>query len=74
MVTKVSMRTNEQVVSMGIDLQQALTKAAVHVGGAGGGHKIAAGAFIPSGREQEFMDHVNLQLAAQYAKKGTGHC
>jgi len=74
MVTKVSMRTNEQVVSGGIDLQQALTKAAANVGGAGGGHKIAAGAFIPSGREQEFMDHVNLQLAAQYAKKGTGHC
>ena len=74
MITKVSMRTNEQVVSRGIDLQQALTDAAAQVGGAGGGHKIAAGAFIPSGREKEFIEYVNLQLAAQYAQKSTGHC
>lgn len=74
MITKVSMRTNEQVVSRGVDLQQALTDAAALVGGAGGGHKIAAGAFIPSGREKEFMDYVNLQLAKQYAQKDTDHC
>jgi RecJ-like exonuclease len=32
------------------------------VGGWGGGHKYAAGAFIPKGKEKEFIDAVNNLL------------
>jgi single-stranded-DNA-specific exonuclease len=64
-LVKVSMRTNERMVSAGIDLQQALLLAAEEYGGAGGGHKIAAGAFIPKTAEKEFAFRVNEILADQ---------
>lgn len=64
-LVKVSMRTNERMVSAGIDLQQALLLAATESGGAGGGHKIAAGAFIPKTAEKEFAFRVNEILAEQ---------
>jgi len=69
-ITKVSMRTVERVVNRGVDLQQALVTAAEHVGGAGGGHPIAAGAFIPRSAEEEFIDHVEQALAEQMAGAG----
>jgi single-stranded-DNA-specific exonuclease len=66
-VTKVSMRTNEWALGRGVDLQKALTEAATGVGGAGGGHRIAAGAFIPHDTEEEFVDGVNRILKRQFA-------
>ncbi len=54
-LTKVSMRTTERVVERGIDLQQALNDASAEYGGGGGGHKIAAGAYIPKTAEEEFV-------------------
>ena len=72
-LTKASMRTTDRVVRRGIDLQQAMLDAAVLCGGAGGGHRIAAGAFIPRSREQEFIIHVNRRLGEQYAQAGTGN-
>jgi single-stranded-DNA-specific exonuclease len=72
--TKVSMRTTERVIAQGIDLQQALTMASAEVGGAGGGHKIAAGAFIPRESEEVFINRVNELLAGQSAQPGQGHC
>lgn len=45
-----------------VDLAQVLAKAASMVGGWGGGHKYAAGAFIPKGKEKEFIDAVNNLL------------
>ncbi len=72
-LTKVSMRTTERVVGRGIDLQQAITEASASLGGAGGGHRIAAGAFIPRESEQEFVRRVNELLAGQYAGPGAGH-
>jgi single-stranded-DNA-specific exonuclease len=66
-LTKVSMRTNEQVVEKGIDLQQALSDASAEYGGGGGGHKIAAGAYIPRTAEQEFVNRVNRILGEQFA-------
>ncbi len=72
-LTKVSMRTNERVVERGIDLQQALSDASAEYGGGGGGHKIAAGAYIPKSAEQEFVDRVNRILGEQFAAAGTDH-
>jgi single-stranded-DNA-specific exonuclease len=72
-LTKVSMRTNERVVERGIDLQQALANASAEYGGGGGGHKIAAGAYIPKIQEQEFVHRVNRILGEQFAAAGTGH-
>jgi RecJ-like exonuclease len=69
-LTKVSMRTNEWVLSRGVDLQQALVEASASVGGAGGGHRIAAGAFIPRETEEEFVDGVNRVLKRQFAAAG----
>ena len=66
-VTKVSMRTNEWALARGVDLQKALVEAAAGVGGAGGGHRIAAGAFIPRDTEEEFVDSVNRILTRQFA-------
>jgi RecJ-like exonuclease len=66
-LTKVSMRTNERVVEKGVDLQQALSDASAEYGGGGGGHKIAAGAYIPKTAEKEFLDRVNRILGEQFA-------
>ncbi|OPX65535.1 MULTISPECIES: DHH family phosphoesterase [unclassified Methanoregula] len=72
-LTKVSMRTNERVVEKGIDLQQALASASAEYGGGGGGHKIAAGAYIPKTAEQEFVERVNRILGEQFAAACPGH-
>jgi RecJ-like exonuclease len=72
-LTKVSMRTNERVVERGIDLQQALSNASAEYGGGGGGHKIAAGAYIPKTAEEEFVQRVNRILGEQFAAAGTDH-
>jgi RecJ-like exonuclease len=72
-LTKVSMRTNERGVERGIDLQRALSTASAKYGGGGGGHKIAAGAYIPKLAEQEFVKHVNSILGEQFAAAGSDH-
>jgi len=72
-LTKVSMRTNERVVDRGIDLQQALNDASTEYGGGGGGHKIAAGAYIPKTAEEEFVNRVNRILGEQFAAAGPDH-
>ena len=72
-LTKCSMRTNERVVAQGIDLQQALNEASTEYGGGGGGHKIAAGAYIPKTAEQEFVNRVNRILGEQFATAGSGN-
>jgi RecJ-like exonuclease len=72
-LTKVSMRTTERVVEKGIDLQRALSDASAEYGGGGGGHKIAAGAYIPKTAEQEFVVRVNRILGEQFAKAGPDH-
>ena len=56
---KISMRTNERMVQEGVDLQAALLSASEALGGSGGGHKIAAGAYIPRTKESEFPIRVN---------------
>jgi RecJ-like exonuclease len=72
-LTKVSMRTNERVVEKGVDLQQALNDASTEYGGGGGGHRIAAGAYIPKTAEEEFVNRVNKILGEQFAAAGPDH-
>jgi RecJ-like exonuclease len=65
--TKVSARANRDLVKRGVNLSRALGAAAQSVEGIGGGHDVAAGATIPTGREPEFLAHLERQLVAQLA-------
>lgn len=71
---KASMRTTERVVSRGIDLQDVVNKVSAELGGSGGGHKIAAGAYIPRGSEERFVIRVNELLGEQHSPESPGHC
>ncbi|MCD6474001.1 MAG: DHH family phosphoesterase [Thermoplasmata archaeon] len=52
----ISARASEKMVEDGINLGEAMKKAASLVGGEGGGHPIAAGATIPKNKEKEFLN------------------
>ena len=62
---KASMRTYEKVLRRGVDLQDALCTAAAEFGGSGGGHNIAAGAYIPKGCEDDFIRRVSELIQTQ---------
>lgn len=72
-LTKVSMRTTERMVERGVDLQKAIGDASSKFGGVGGGHRIAAGAYIPKSAEQEFVILVNKILGEQFGAKSTNY-
>jgi single-stranded-DNA-specific exonuclease len=61
----VSCRGNQQLVKQGLDLGGAMKTVGEKLGGFGGGHKIAAGATIAFGKEQEFLDQVDRLLVLQ---------
>ncbi|NPA76266.1 MAG: DHH family phosphoesterase [Candidatus Diapherotrites archaeon] len=63
--TKVSARATSRLVSAGVDLSVAMRRAAERVGGEAGGHKPAAGARIPRGREEEFVQMLDRLIATQ---------
>lgn len=63
--TKVSARSPHELQARGIDLAAAMREAAAGVGGQGGGHKGAAGASVPRGREDEFIAALDLLVGAQ---------
>ncbi len=52
---KVSARATQRLVDKGVNLAQAIKIASEKVGGSGGGHRIASGAVIPRGKEDEFL-------------------
>ena len=62
---KVSARGTEKLVEKGLNLSAAMKKAAVTVNGVGGGHNIAAGATIPRGKEEEFLDELESEIKTQ---------
>jgi len=64
-VVKVSGRGTRDLVDEGLDLAAAMKEAAEAVGGIGGGHDIAAGASIPEGREEEFLDALDAVIVQQ---------
>ena len=61
-MVKASGRAREE---RGVNLGVALMKAASECGGRGGGHDIAAGAFIPKGCEDKFIRLVDLEVGGQ---------
>lgn len=65
--TKISARCNKNLmsVSAGIDLAKAMEKAAVEVGGFGGGHPVAAGASIPKDSEEKFIAILDKLIGEQ---------
>ena len=61
----VSCRGNQYLVEKGLDLGLAMNQSAKNLGGHGGGHKIASGATIDSGKEEEFLDMVDDIISEQ---------
>ncbi len=62
---KVSARGTAALIRQGLDLASAIREGATAVGGNGGGHKIASGAAIPVGCEQQFLETVDAILGRQ---------
>jgi RecJ-like exonuclease len=62
---KVSARATRTLTDRGLDLSFIMKKASEMVGGYGGGHKVAAGATIPKGKEEEFMDIAEDLVSSQ---------
>ncbi len=62
---KVSGRATQLLVDKGINLSSAMNHAAKELKGIGGGHKIAAGATIPKGKEDEFLNIMEKTLKSQ---------
>ena len=56
---KISTRGLDELVKAGLHMGLVMQEAAEAVEGGGGGHDIAAGAYIPMNREKEFLENVN---------------
>lgn len=62
---KVSSRGNYDLIRKGLNLGNAISEAARSVGGTGGGHDIAAGAFIPKEAKSEFLRILDSNIGSQ---------
>ncbi|MCK9323177.1 MAG: DHH family phosphoesterase [Candidatus Methanomethylophilaceae archaeon] len=62
---KVSARATHNLTDKGLDLSIIMKTASEMVGGFGGGHNIAAGATIPEGKEEAFLDIVEDLVSSQ---------
>ncbi len=62
---KVSSRGNYDLIRKGLNLGNAIGEAARAVGGTGGGHDIAAGAFIPGNAKNEFLKILDSKIGSQ---------
>ena len=60
---KISSRGTEELVDAGLHMGIVMQEAAAPVEGGGGGHDIAAGAYIPINKEREFLKKVNRIVA-----------
>jgi len=67
--TRVSARGTKALVARGLDLAAAMREVGTAVGGAGGGHDVAAGATIPKGKEEKFVASVDELVGLQLAPK-----
>ncbi|WP_094226781.1 DHHA1 domain-containing protein [Methanolobus psychrotolerans] len=65
---KVSARGTQELVNRGLNLADALNIVCQELGGAGGGHDIAAGATVPFGKKEEFIQKLNSAIKAQLVK------
>jgi RecJ-like exonuclease len=64
---KVSARGTQELVNKGLNLSEAISQVCQEIGGAGGGHDIAAGATVPFGKKEEFIERLNALIARQIA-------
>ena len=62
---KVSARGTQELVNRGLNLSEAISSVCLDIGGAGGGHDIAAGATVPFGKKEEFIEKLNSIIATQ---------
>lgn len=62
---KVSSRGTKRLVERGLDLSEIMSTVSKKLGGEGGGHDIAAGAYIPKGCEENFLDMVEHKIKDQ---------
>jgi len=62
---KASARGTQDLIDKGLDLSAAMGKTAKQLDGVGGGHNIAAGATIPKGKEEEFLDLLEQEIKTQ---------
>jgi len=65
---KVSARTTRELVARGLDLAAVMQVASMAVGGQGGGHHAAAGATIPPGSEEKFLEIANRMVREQLGR------
>lgn len=65
---KVSGRASRHLVEAGLNLSVVMREAAASVGGAGGGHAPAAGATIPAGTEDAFLEAADRVVARQIGR------
>ncbi len=66
---KVSARGTQDLIRRGVNLSEAMAKVSAEVGGAGGGHDIAAGATIPGSSKEEFTRKMDLFIGEQLRKR-----
>ncbi|WP_135827350.1 single-stranded-DNA-specific exonuclease RecJ [Halorussus halobius] len=62
---KVSARGTPSLTRRGLDLSAVMQEASRSVGGDGGGHDVAAGATVPAGTEEEFVDRADELVGQQ---------
>ncbi len=65
---KVSARSTEELALRGLHMGLVMQKAAEAMGGGGGGHDVAAGAYVPIDKEEEFIARVN-SLVPEHLKE-----
>ncbi len=66
---KVSGRATQAMVNKGLRLDEIMNRVSEELGGAGGGHDIAAGATIPAGKEEEFLTLADSMVRKQMSGK-----
>jgi RecJ-like exonuclease len=59
---KVSLRCSRLLSYDGIHFGNIMRQIAGDVGGTGGGHSMACGAYIPIDKKEEFLDRFNIEL------------
>ena len=64
---KVSLRCSKLLAYDGIHFGNMIREIAKEVGGTGGGHAIACGAYIPNEKKSEFLDKFNRKLQGKIA-------
>lgn len=66
---KISSRGTQELIRRGLNLSKAMSEVTEMVGGAGGGHDIAAGGTVPADRAVEFIERLDEYIGRQLNEK-----